>query len=107
MDLVIGRKANEAAIDSLIEDVEGLADDTATLYIGYPIIATEDESVTLPAVLVSKNFGFVIFDLESAAGDGTSNIDSLKDRHDSIVRAVRAKLFAFKDLSRGRELGVA
>jgi len=61
IDLVIGAQIDPGAVQQLISEVskEPLTD--ATLYVGYPILSTADESLALDALLTSREHGIVVF----------------------------------------------
>lgn len=101
---IIGKKINQAAIDALIDDAEKLQDAEATLYIGYPVIATADEPITIPALYVSSKYGLIVFDVLPALMP--ANAQTIAERQDSIALALSSKLLQYKGLSYGRSLGV-
>jgi len=103
MEKVIGRKVNQAAIDSLLDDINTLEDSQGTLYIGYPGYTIGDEKRIVPATLVSPKFGFIIFDIPEAGSDNTS--EHLEHRRDEIFSAIKTKLMAHHDLISRRDLG--
>ncbi|AYQ36682.1 MULTISPECIES: hypothetical protein [Burkholderia cepacia complex] len=60
---IIGKKIHDAAIDALIDALEAIADADASFYIGYPVAATIDSAVTMPALLISPRYGLICFDV--------------------------------------------
>ncbi len=68
------------------------------LYIGYPILFTGDDSVTVDALWVSERYGIIIFDL-------IEKIEELKDytyRQDKIYSKIESQLIAYPELKKGR-----
>jgi superfamily I DNA and RNA helicase len=99
---IIGRKINEGAIDTLIDALEALGDEQAVLYVGYPVVATADEAITVPALYVSETFGLIAFDVRPSAGE--NDISEIRARQDEIGLAVKAKLLQYRDLTEGMDL---
>jgi len=94
---VIGTKVNVEAIDALIDALEPLADAEATFFVGYPVAATSDAAVTVPALLISPKFGLICFDVVAAARP--EDIQSLRSQQARIVVPLKAKLLANTDLA--------
>lgn len=93
---VIGRKVNDEAIDSLIDSLEAIADADDVFYVGYPVAATIDDPVTVPALLVSPRLGLVCFDVVPNATKG--GLPNLKDAQRRIVIAMKSKLLQHESL---------
>ncbi len=93
---VIGRKVNDEAIDALIDSLEAIADPDDVFYIGYPVAATIDEPVTVPALLVSPRIGLVCFDVVPNATIGA--LQNYKDAQRRIVVAMKSKLLQHEPL---------
>jgi len=109
MKQIIGKKLNEAAINSLLTDVRKLDDDGASIYIGYPILSTSSESFTVPATLVSKKYGLVIFDLSENAQPRPGvepSVEDLAKHRDKLYSALQSKLISYQNLLEKRELAV-
>ena len=75
------------------EDIQGI------LYIGYPIVGVSSGSLPLDAILVSREHGVVIFDVEEGA-----ELKNRQDERDIIFNNVQAKLLQHKNLVNGRKL---
>lgn len=99
---IIGQKINDKAIDSLIDDLESIADANAEFYVGYPVAATAEASITIPALLISLKYGLVCFDVVPSANP--SNIPELKGKQRAIVLALKAKLLQHPDLAGEEDL---
>ena len=94
---IIGQKVNDEAIDSLIDVLESLVDPNAEFYVGYPVAATVEASITIPALLISARYGLVCFDVVPSAN--ASNVPELKGKQRAIVLALKAKLLQHPDLA--------
>lgn len=103
MQFVIGKKVNQAAIDALIDDISLLSDDSATFYVGYPGYIIDDDKFVVPATLVSKKYGLILFDIPGT--EISSDEESLLKRRDNIYSAVQTKLMGHHELINGRSLG--
>lgn len=94
---IIGTKIHDAAIDSLIDALERAVDADASFYVGYPVAATIDAAITVPALLISPQYGLVCFDVVPSAKE--ADLDALKVRQRSIILPLKAKLLANPDLA--------
>lgn len=94
---VIGQKINEPAIDSLIDALDEAAGDEDVLYIGYPVAATIEAPITVPALLISTTFGLVCFDVVPSVKP--SDAGAIKARQRAIVLALKSKLLQHPDLA--------
>ena len=99
---VIGQKINEQAIDSLIDVIDQEAGGEDVLYIGYPVAATVDAPITVPALLISIELGLICFDVVPSAK--ATDVDVLKARQRSIVLALKAKFLQHPGLSKDYDL---
>ena len=97
---IVGRKVNEIAIDSLIDALEKTADEEAVLYVGYPVAATADEAITIPALLTSLKYGLIAFDVRASIK--AEDVPEVQQRQDEIVLAIKAKLLQHRSLTKGR-----
>lgn len=64
MDIVRGVISNNTATESLINELEKL-DIDGTLYLGYPLRAMDDLTTSLDAMLVSREYGLIVFSFNS------------------------------------------
>lgn len=94
---VIGRKVNDAAVDSLIDELERYADADDSFYVGYPVAATIEDPVTVPALLVSPRLGLICFDIVPNATSGL--LPDLKAAQRRIVLAMKSKLLQHPNLA--------
>lgn len=80
-----------------------------SLYIGYPVLATADKSVTVDALLVSRQHGLLAFMFGEHLPVADSDVEgwvSLADRQDQLFVAVENNLRRHDTLRDGRRLGV-
>lgn len=70
-----------------------------TFYIGYPVMASADSSMTIDALLVSQEPGLVAFHFASTSED-------YKDEQDRVYYVLEANLSRHESLRKRRELGV-
>ncbi|MFI3905737.1 hypothetical protein [Ochrobactrum sp. S1502_03] len=68
------------------------ADLTGTLYIGYPVLAIDDDKIEFDAVLISRNRGVVIFDLYSTTGNAMVAGDRVAERMEKLYAALYNRL---------------
>jgi len=110
MDIVIGRRVDPGAVEQLISEINQLPLTDATLYIGYPILSTADESISLDAILTCQEHGIVVFDLRPlpSSPDGCDMVDweQVEGRQNEIAIALTSKLIKHKELTTRRVLAV-
>ena len=99
---IIGKKIHGEAIDALIDALEALADGDASFYVGYPVAATIDASITVPALLISPQYGLICFDVVPVARE--EDLPSLKEQQRKIILPLKAKLLANPDLAGDEDL---
>ena len=105
LQIVIGRnKRNMLAQDALIRAAKA-ADLDGTLYLGYPIIATAEQMVTIDALLTTKEHGVLAIDFLSP--DANVGPDEIRERQDDVYNAVFRKLLDYKPLLDKRTLSLA
>ncbi|QLE01988.1 ATP-binding domain-containing protein [Galbibacter sp. BG1] len=68
------------------------------LYIGYPILFTGDDSVTVDALWISEKYGIIIFDLI----EKIEELDNFTSRQDIIFSKIESQLIAYPELKKGR-----
>jgi superfamily I DNA and RNA helicase len=104
MDLVIGTNSNPAAVDRLVAELKSLTLTHATLYVGYPILATADQSYALDAILTCVEHGIVIFDLDTP--QVLPNWQAMEDRQGELEIGLKSKLLRHKSLTERRDLAI-
>src|SRR5260370_41195348 len=101
--VVYGQTKKKLIADKLVGVVEPLGLH-GTLYIGYPVIASADEPITVDALLVSREFGLIAFAFETSLpgiNEG-EKWKALKDEQDRVYFALRTHLAKYKSLRKGR-----
>lgn len=98
MDIVRGRSRNPQITEQLCRTLDKL-ELTGTLYTGYPIISTADETIIMDAMLTCLEHGVVVFDLNGS-------VENLEERQNDLYMALVQRLLAFRALRKGRELRV-
>ncbi|MEQ9414855.1 MAG: ATP-binding domain-containing protein [Cyclobacteriaceae bacterium] len=68
------------------------------LYIGYPILFTGDESITVDALWASETYGIIIFDLIENEND----CETYESRQNLIFSKIESQLIAYPELKKGR-----
>ncbi len=104
MEVVWGETRNRGAVNDLI-DALAAADADGTLYVGYPILASADEPVTVDALWTSDDHGLVAFDLTQLPPNA-DRYEQIRERQDDVYAAIQQRLLAFRPLRRGRGLAV-
>ena len=108
LDITYGQTHNQIATSDLVNALRDL-DLEGSLYLGYPILATADESVLVDALLVSVQRGLVAFSFADNSFGGGTELDawtSLADRQDKLYVAIENSLRRHDDLRVGRRLAV-
>lgn len=104
LEIVRGVK-NKPGIQNLVAELKDL-DLNGTLYIGYPILATIDETTYIDALLITNQPGLVVFDLEQNDQNDDNFWGALNKRQNNIYFAVHNKLSEHEALRKHRELAV-
>lgn len=94
---VIGTKVDVQAIDSLIDALDAIVESDATFYVGYPVAATTETAVTVPALLISSRYGIVCFNV--TANGREEDLPALRDQQRRVVLPLKAKLLQNPDLA--------
>lgn len=105
IEVVYGQTKKKPIADRLVAAIRPL-ELNGTLYIGYPVIASADEPITIDSLLVCREHGLVAFAFESSpppTGDGEA-WSKLKDEQDRIYFALKSHLARYEKLRKGREL---
>jgi superfamily I DNA and RNA helicase len=106
LEKVYGKSKNPAVTSQLEELLDNL-DLTGTLYIGYPILASADESIFVEALLVTLEHGLIVFSLAKSSSNQSPKFWSdLQDSQDRLYYAMENNLGRHQSLRRKRELGV-
>lgn len=106
LDVVFGEYRDVEAVNNFVTGVRegGL---TGTLYIGYPVLAIDNEKIEFDALLVSRNRGVIIFDLYSYTGVANLNQEISKEiieKQEQLYAALYNRLNSFSELRSHRKL---
>jgi len=106
MDVVRGTLANKDVANRLVSALQRCELGESTLFLGYPILSSADEALTVDAVLLSKRAGVVVFDF-SAVPSAADMVGwrEIEERHDALATGFSSKLLLKKELRKGRSLG--
>lgn len=100
MEIIRGSARKPASTERLIEIVErNLLDVEGVLYIGYPVLSSADDSVSIDALLISRDNGIVAINLVEGRDAGFYG-----DAQDEIASLLDAKFRQHKTLRQGRRL---
>lgn len=100
MEIIRGSARKPASTDRLVEIVENkLAGLEGVLYIGYPILSSSDDSVSIDALLISRQHGVVAINLVEGRDAGAYG-----DAQDEIASLLDAKFRPHTRLRQGRKL---
>jgi len=99
--IVRGAYRKPVLSEKLINYFEKRKDIEGYLFLGYPIIASSEGAIHIDAMLVSQNYGLIVFDIDQ----GNTFEDKTK-LQDDIYRKVNSKLLQYKDLVSRRTLAV-
>ncbi len=102
VEIVIGEKRNPIAADALIA-VLSQSDYQGTLYLGYPIIASLDETIFIDALLTIEEHGVVVFDFDGHMAQAR-DLGTIRERQDELYNAVHQRLISYRPLRAGRKL---
>ncbi|XZW84212.1 DEAD/DEAH box helicase [Acinetobacter baumannii] len=101
IDFVFGKKVNPAAIDQLVKCFSSCDDIEGTLYIGYPMFESGDEAFLTDALLVTKEYGVVVFDLNTFNLESEDEVIAYQDE---LYRGTLQKFLSQKELISRRKL---
>jgi len=106
LDVIFGEYRDTNAVETFVKACRN-ASLTGTLYIGYPVLAIDDDKIEYDAILVSRNRGVVIFDLYSTTGGVLAADDKVVERMEKLYAALYNRLNSFSELRSGRQLAVS
>jgi superfamily I DNA and RNA helicase len=100
LDIVFGKKTNPHAVELLVNILKE-QNWKGTLYVGYPIFASEDSSSVTDALLTCQEHGVVIFDLSTDDFFQLEDSEiegSILHRQKELRRKLNSRLVAHEDL---------
>src|ERR1700689_3850847 len=106
LQVVYGHTKNKLVADRLVAALQPL-DLEGTLYIGYPVLASADEPVSIDALLVARQRGLVAFIFVTAVPPVSDSTTWTKfsNEQDRVYFALTTHLSKHDLLRRGRRLG--
>lgn len=99
IELKKGITKKHATSQMLIDFFLEYEDYDGHLYIGYPILFTGGESITVDALWISGQYGIIILDLIEDEND----CESYEERQNLIYSKIESQLVAYPELKRGRK----
>ena len=108
LEIIYGRVGNHPAIAQFISALEAIELD-GSLYMGYPVLATADDSITVDALLVTMQYGLVGFLFATDAPTTPSDSDAwefIGDQQDQLFVALENSLRRHESLRAGRQLAI-
>lgn len=100
MEIIRGSARKPISAERLIELIEkNFSDTEGVLYIGYPILSTVDDALSVDALLISRAHGVIALQLVEGR-----NADGYKDIQDEVGNLLDAKFRQHKNLRSGRQL---
>jgi superfamily I DNA and RNA helicase len=99
LDIIYGSSQHNPALMNGMAKAVNEAGIKGTFYIGYPVMASSDSSVTIDALLVSQTPGFIAFHI----AEPDQNYREIQDR---LYYVLEANLGRHDSLRSGRKLGV-
>jgi len=107
LEKVYGKPRNRTVVDELVKEIDKL-DLTGTLYTGYPILATLDETISIEALLISAEHGLVVFDIaeDLVTSENESFWTNIQEHRDKLQFAFETNLRHHDRLRKRTTLGV-
>ena len=100
MEIIRGSARKPVSTDRLVEIFEeSFADEEGVLYVGYPVLSSSDESVSIDALVVSRKYGVVAINLVEGKDAGEYG-----EIQDDVASLLEAKFMQHKVLRKGRRL---
>lgn len=102
LDIVYGVIRNRLATDNLvnvINNVKEITEDESTLFLGYPLTAKVDESITIDALLFTKSKGLVAFIIHDKGANEY-------ERQDKLFYDLKYALAKYDKLRKGRNSAI-
>ena len=100
MDIIKGSAKKPISTDRLIKIFESsFADEEGVLYVGYPVLSSSDESASIDALLISRQYGVVAINLVEGRDAGKYG-----ELQDDLASLLESKFIQAKILRKGRRL---
>ena len=105
IEVIYGHTTKRPIVRALVDrlhrsQIEG------TLYVGYPVVATADEPLSIDALFISSESGLTIIIIDDSDRPPASarEIQGLQEEQDSVVYSVTSALGRHQSLRKGRSL---
>ncbi|MFJ4836177.1 DEAD/DEAH box helicase [Streptomyces sp. NPDC088747] len=105
LQVVYGESRNRIRASLLAEQLREVADE-GTVYLGYPVLATADETVEVDALMVSQAHGLVAFLLPESVPQNAAEWETAQARQDRLYDVLDSTLSKHSALRRRRSLAV-
>lgn len=105
LDVVYGQSRDRRVAVQLADMLAGVVDE-GTVYLGYPVLASADESVYIDALLVSGEHGLVAFQIADGLPLSAPDWTIYVGEQDRLYAALESHLGRFEGLRRGRRLAL-
>ena len=106
LEIVRGQSTAPTKASELANELAKLHDVEGTFFIGYPVLATADESKAVDGLLIAKKIGLIAFILDDKPTEPVSLEDweKLQDEQDSLYFALKNHLGRHRGLRKGKKL---
>jgi len=107
LEIVYGKTKSPTIVDNLYESLRNCSLN-GTLYIGYPILASAEESITVDALLITDEHGLVVFSFfkGNTLPKDSESWHQIADEQDELYYAVKNSLGRHQNLRVRRDVGV-
>lgn len=100
MEIIKGSARKPVSTERLVEIFEdNFSDLEGVLYVGYPVLSSSDESVSIDALLISRDHGVVAINLVEG-----KDAEGYGEHQDDVASLLDAKFMQHKVLRKGRKL---
>lgn len=103
LTIIMGTGKNQSAATMLIAVLKNL-NTSGTLYLGYPIVATADEPISVDAILVSTDYGLVAFRFADESPADSAGWERVIADQDRLFSGLESHLRRYESLRHKRSL---
>src|SRR5258708_36817018 len=105
IEVVYGDSRNRVLAAQVAAAVQTVVDE-GTIYLGYPVLATADERVSVDALIVSRQHGLIALQVADGTPGNSADWQACIAAQDQLYSALDAHLRRYATLRRGRQLAV-
>ncbi|MFD7488711.1 DEAD/DEAH box helicase [Streptomyces mirabilis] len=105
LQVVYGESRDRIRASLLAEQLREVTDE-GTLYLGYPVLATADETIEVDALMVSQAHGLIAFLLPNSIPQSTQDWEEAQARQDRLYDVLDSTLSKHSTLRKRRSLAV-